>query len=113
MSKIFIRYGSYFKAVNKEELFKFLAKRVLDKKYQFCFYNSELKEFYENTYDLILKRLDEITCIQIYKDNVLRLHLSCGYFDSPKFIFLEDDWLCTSEEYINMINDLISFSKYN
>ena len=112
MSNIFIQYENCLKSVNRGELFKFLAKRVLDKDYEFCIYNDELKSFYENTYDFILKHLNEITCIQIYQDNVLRLHLKHGYFDSPKSIFVEDAWLLNSDNYMSMINDLISFSKY-
>lgn len=113
MSKVFIRHGNFSKSINKEELFKFLAKRVLDKKYEFGFYNDELKSFYKNVYDFILKNLNETFCIQIYQDNVIRLHLKHGHFDNPKSIFLEDKWICNDESTIGMLKELITFSKYN
>ena len=43
-------------------------------------------QLYRGTYDCILKEMDDITTIQIYEDNVIRLHLKHGHYQQPKSI---------------------------
>ena len=43
------------------------------------------------TYDYILNEIDNINTIQIYKDNVLRLHLKHKDYEVPKSIILNAD----------------------
>lgn len=40
------------------------------------------------TYDYILNEIDNISTIQIYKDDVVRLHLSHVHYEEPKSIIL-------------------------
>ena len=40
------------------------------------------------TYDYILNEIDNINTIQIYKDDVVRLHLNHGHYETPKSIIL-------------------------
>ena len=43
------------------------------------------------TYDYILNEIDNINTIQIYKDDVVRLHLNHGHYEEPKSIILIAD----------------------
>lgn len=135
--KVLFWYGATTKKLDKEELFKYLVKKGENKKYYSVygkkgrpmgsryplnFYNSELKEFFEDAYDVILKYLNETECIQIYQDGSIRLHLKCGYYEKKKSIFLEDCIIKKSifgevegikDLTLELLEDLITFSENN
>lgn len=108
MEKVLVWRGSNIKKVDKNQLFQFLAEKSNKN------FNSNICQHgvYENAYEFILKNLNETTCIQVYQDNVIRLHLKHEYYSIPKSIFLDDYEICNNMMTVKLIEELITFSKH-
>ena len=108
---ILFRYGTILKQLNRDDLLKFLLARSLKTFSNKLFYNSALKAFYCDAYDFIIKHLDEINCIQVYKDNAIQLWAGDRQFAT--LLVFEDYGFCNDELTSTMLQELITFAKNN
>lgn len=92
--------------LDKKPLAKFLSARNLLTNENFPLYIPEIQVLFYNIYDVILTLLHELTCIQIYNDNVIRLHLLEER--RPISIFINDNFNIFTN---NFIFDLVIFSE--
>lgn len=107
MEEILLWYGNQIKSVRKKDF-----------KVDLCIKASEFRKAYEPysrlrrkvmyVYAIIQDNIDKITCIQMYNDGVIRLHLKYGYFDTPKSIFIDDIELCANETFRDLMITLIN-----
>lgn len=71
-----------------------------------CFPKSD----YENLFDLFIKNLFRTTCIQIYQDGVIRIHLEIEPHNNvKKSIFIDDLRLIKSSTTVRAIEELLLF----
>lgn len=108
---ILFRYGTILKQLNRDDLFKFLLERSLKTFSNKLFYNSALKAVYCDAYDFIIKHLEEINCIQVYRDNAIQLWAGDRQFAT--LIVFEDYGFCNDELTSTMLQELITFAKNN
>jgi len=122
LKKILFWYGGKLKVLDRKKLFEFLCKKSFKKYWNISRSVKILNATYDNLYDFILKNLDKTSCIQIYEDFTIRLHLIprtpeeiflFKYEDVSKSIFLDIFDLCEDDLTFEMLEDLITFSKYN
>ena len=106
---VLFRYDTMLKQLNRDNLYKFLLTRSLKNLSNELFYNSILKSFFCDAYDFIIKNIDEINCIQIYKDNAIRLWTGDSKFTSS--IIFEDYDFCNNKLTSTMIKELISLAR--
>ena len=86
---VLIWYGAKQVWVSKKYVIEKLLKENVKMKYVTAAYIHGSLNL--GTYDYILNEIDNITTIQIYKDDVVRLHLSYGHYEEPKSIILFAD----------------------
>jgi len=108
---ILFRYGTILRQLNRDELFNFLLTRSLKTFSDKLFYNNALKAFYCDAYDFIIKHLDEINCIQVYKDNAIQLWADDRHF--ARLIVFEDYDFCSNKLISSMLEELIDFAQNN
>ena len=97
--------------VNKLRLSEFLESKSLEVSSSKSWLDYHPDSDYLDTFDFILKNLPRTSCIQIYQDGVIRLHLGYSFFDhSKKSIFIQDADILEDQSTKEAIEALISFS---
>lgn len=100
--------GTYCRELNKVDLANFLSSKNAINMKRYPLYIPEVQGFFYNAYELILTYLHEITCIQIYNDNVIRLHLEYNVFNTSTSILIYDTYNTVSYD---LLCNLIAFSE--
>ncbi len=67
--------GTFKTEFNKKELANFLYEYTLNYSEDSPIYIPEVQGLFKNVFEIVLTYLHETTCIQIYNDGVIRLHL--------------------------------------
>jgi hypothetical protein len=84
-------FKNNFREIEREELKNFLLPKSVLGKARFA-------------YDDLFYHLENITCIQIYQDKVVRLHLKCEPYQKNKSVFLRGN---QKEGYVELVDQLI------
>ena len=105
---VFFCYGTMSKRLDRKKLFNFLLTKSVQIYSHHEFYNSSVKSFYHDAYDFIIKNLDKINHIQIYRDNAIELW--SGNRNSSKLIVFEDYDFCHNELTSKLLKELIEFA---
>lgn len=96
---VLIWYKSRQMLMSKKRIIEILNKENA-KKYKETwnkYYENYRKKFSE-VYEVILENIDNIGTIQIYQDNIIRLHLKHGHYEKPKSIIFN----ATEDEITNL-----------
>lgn len=105
---VFFCYGTMTKQLSRKKLFNFLLTKSVKIHSNHEYYNSNVKSFYHDAYDFIIKNLDKINHIQIYIDNAIELW--SGNRNSSKLIVFEDYDFCHNELTSKLLKELIEFT---
>lgn len=105
---VFFCYGTMTKQLSRKKLFNFLLTKSVKIHSNHEYYNSNVKSFYHDAYDFIIKNLDKINHIQIYRDNAIELW--SGNRNSSKLIVFEDYDFCHNELTSKLLKELIEFA---
>jgi len=104
-------YGPQMYYLKKSELAKILCSHMPKTSNRKYWYSCQLSQAFLDAYDLIITCLHELSCIQVYNDNILRLH----FYRQDHFSKAESITILDSEFYndvtSNLITDLVNFAK--
>lgn len=106
---VFFYYGTMSKQLSRKKLFNFLLTKSVKIHSHHEYYNSNVKALYHDAYDFIIKNLDKINYIQIYRDNAIELWSDNR--NSSKLIVFEDYDFFHNELTSKLLKELIAFAK--
>lgn len=111
--KVLLWNGPTLVKVEREEVNQFLHEEV--QKYgqkTYLFRKIKLKDARCNFFGFLIEHLDDISCIQIYQDNVVRLHKIHGHYEDPTSIFIvPEDSEEENDEFAEFLEEIKAYAK--